>query len=717
MPADWKNQLNELKPKLKSETPRPEPAPKADSAVSAAYSNAFISARVGSPNRAGRAPYNFVPPPKEVRWWKEKKGEGDIFVHDRYDPLRFSGYIDVTLKAISDFYVRGMRTLESYESGEEIRTQSRPFEVSGKIRLPGSSLRGMFRSVMEILAAAPLDPIDSDRQLFFRAVAASADRREDSFDANAVAYKQRITKGSGTRADPVCPIVKAGYLSTTGRTWTIQPAIVGPHGQQWYRADKRNDIESRDPVQIDFLPVGASPRQHPHSHIWFQAGVLDQTQWTHRGSGGTAHHKAGHLIQSGYMKGKYLQWIIHERDASKTPINVPPKDKEACLGDDNAKYPIKTDLLHHPCFYTEWQDGDGRPRISFGHTPHFRLPYEKTPGLANPARRDREDPWDMVQAILGRTEKINRIGCAGRVAFQDAFLISGGEVGQLETTVLGTPKPTTYQHYLRQRNDRKVDAIHWDDPDAQLRGFKRYFKRPTSVPAPPNNNPKTITTFCPAKKESQLKTRIRYENLTTEELGLLLSALELPVGCGHQLGMARPLGFGWFESTIEVFEIKRAERYRRFFESSEKLADGVSPMDAGAVAGHKDAFASWALGEDTGISKRDAWARLWDTPRMAELKALMLTDYPVREDLWKGATRYLTIQPLNEYLYIPGANGRRLPASRRPLPPASQVREAGDFVPKDDVTPPPARAAPPGGQPGRGRDFGNRPGRDRHGRI
>jgi hypothetical protein len=271
--------------------------------------------------------------------------------------------------------------------------------------------------------------------------------------------------------------------------------------------------------------------------------------------------------------------------------------------------------------------------------------------------------------------------------------------GQPITTVLGAPKPTTYQHYLVQRGEKKEDSIHWDDPKARLRGHKLYWHRPgAEIKEAGTNQQKVATKFRPAKAGAVFHARIRYENLRPYELGALLTAIELPQGCAHKLGMAKPLGLGSFRISInEMREIERPKRYAAFYDAAAgRLTTAATPATAKRREQLKDSFAAWK----TGHSNVGGWKRLWGDRRLAELEALLTYDrLPQDQNRWNAMTRYLEFGKVhiehdppdflyNEYTHVDQTVGpwppsvdnrsRRKPSKlepRRPLPPATQVLE------------------------------------------
>ncbi len=69
-------------------------------------------------------------------------------------------------------------------------------------------------------------------------------------------------------------------------------------------------------------------------------------------------------------------------------------------------------------------------------------------------------------------------------------------------------------------------------------------------------------------KGSELTGRIRFENLSNAELGLLLLSLDLPKGYAHKIGMGKPLGLGSARFSCKLNLINRKERYSAVFDQS-----------------------------------------------------------------------------------------------------------------------------------------------------
>lgn len=100
----------------------------------------------GTPHnqKAAEAPYNFVQLNKSI---VEVENSPDM---DCYYPDRHSGHIDCTLETLTPLYVRDTLTKDEMKSGIEAKDNCDFFSPGNRIRIPGSSLRGIIRTLVEI---------------------------------------------------------------------------------------------------------------------------------------------------------------------------------------------------------------------------------------------------------------------------------------------------------------------------------------------------------------------------------------------------------------------------------------------------------------------------------------------------------------------------------------------------------------------------------------
>lgn len=136
--------------------------------------------------------------------------------------------------------------------------------------------------------------------------------------------------------------------------------------------------------------------------------------------------------------------------------------------------------------------------------------------------------------------------------------------------------------------------------------------------------------------------RIRFENLTDEELGILLMALNLRDSCCHHIGMAKPYGLGRIRIQTAVTEIDRNKRYNEVFDESGNWNMGEVAMSNDRVKEIKNRAAHYllsAIGESS--DQQTAEDLFWHLPRMMDLLDLHRVDpYGVSSSIWQKETAY-----------------------------------------------------------------------------
>ena len=530
-----------------------------------------------------RAPYNFVP-------------LNDIVVQapelpdfDKYYLDRYTGFIEIELATVTPLYIR--RESESSEF----------FSIDGKPKIPGSSLRGMVRTLVEIVSYGKFKSFE-DKRLYFRGLA----DKSKSFKEY---YQERIKN------------VKAGFLNydEVNDEYFIIPG----------------EFESFSDVSREFCYEFAENKDESENKDEYTCQV-----W-------------------GKMKDKHNNWKVKCRnDNEDKNIKLTKYDIRDYENDENRRLPSKNakvlDLLSLarnktkfpkgvPIFYSTYKDINCKDRIAFGHTRYFRFPYGHS-------IEDKILPKDLIEAaFMDFTEAIFGIenAYATRVFFEDLELLEDSQDAFLEKTspkILSSPKPTTFQHYLEQPKGNQGKLNHWDSDGTKIRGYKLYWHRNTS------DNPKDLnswseeeikgdtqhTTITPIKPGIKFKGRIRFENLSSEELGVLLFVLMLPENHYHKLGMGKSLGLGSVKITPELFITDRSERYKSLFDNDNwALGLRVSHQKLDQFV---NAFEKYIL-EKLNLHQT---LNLWDVDRLKELKVMLNWEKTQMPD-WLEKTRYMNI--------------------------------------------------------------------------
>lgn len=573
----------------------------------------------GDGNRIwARAPYNFVPLPEQM------VSAAEPLSHDKYHADGLTGRIECTLETCSPVYVRGMlleadfraqrqkllqrNKNEDDESAELTPSEkllNAPFfatteeEVEGQLKpvIPGSTLRGMVRSLVEIIAHGRMRWV--------------ADQRDP--------YQQALGKYGRD--------IRAGYLVKRGDDWFVQPAIlpssIGLPERGAYLKVKERVIRNV-PGYIRFNNQNYRPQVHPVSfNVEVRRGKQGQYAAIDAiGSSNSGYKYQGTLVCSGNMleTGKIGQTsprknhaLVLERDKNAPLLRIRPQSVKDYLA---GLTPFQQEALQ------DWSGGDvgclangkpvfyvakGNEVIYFGHSPNFRVPAQlrgqnraSTPRDFVPAKLQQKPEPDLADAIFGWIEEEGtglKGHRAGRVSFENAHFQKASDGVWYATDgivphVLATPKPTTFQHYLVQDAEAGPNGHHPDyketlahygtsPKETQIRGYKLYWHKGDDPDIEANKEEKEhesqLTRIRPLKPGVRFTFNIHFENLRAEELGALLWALTLPGDSKnvyrHKLGMGKPLGMGavaiqprlFLSQRVATGKDEQPSRYERLF--------------------------------------------------------------------------------------------------------------------------------------------------------
>lgn len=598
--------------------------------------------------KQANAPYNFVPLNNKVVMSKEWPGEGEC-TFDRYHQSKYTGYIKLTIQTETPLYIRD--TLDEDEmcekDGEKKYINPGFFSPGDKIRIPGSSLRGMIRTMVEMLSFGKFGFFD-DKRLCFRAV---ADRSKLGSD-----YKDKMIDEKN-----LCfPKIKAGVLKKLNQSYVIYPSKTLPgcsYGTQIYRIkfDKTTKIVDGTTSfvvpnfefrEIYFQPV--IPTDHTHyrwdnnkkATVPYKLRYAKLTSVSDKKD--ALHPQKGFIIASGeFGTKKHLHWVMNEPDSKSVPVDesVIKEYKDDSSRDERANLleKLKIYRVGVPCFYIINKQNKV---TSFGHTGMFRLAYEKTIGEHIPSELQDKAKIDIAEAIFGNEKTF-----AGRGFFEDAFLQEPTEDDYEEVfiskTLLG-PKPTTFQHYVVQTDNNLVNPpknlAHYNSPNA-IRGNKLYWHKSAEWKKDNQSdfNPKIDIKIRPIKSGRTFIGNVRFENLTDIELGALLFALELPSNCCHKLGMGKPLGLGSVKITPILMLSDRKTRYTDLFA---EWPIKTSAFPDKNIAYFKEKFEKHILKE-----MRETKTKLWKVDRMKELQTMLVFDKGRADE----KTRYMKIKPDDEF--------------------------------------------------------------------
>lgn len=627
------------------------------------------------------APYNFVPLPEETIYLDP----ASLPTYDKYSGL--TGYIECQLRTLTPLYTRTAVDPAFYrEWGEKIREMMSNDDTRQQYAqffhikdaevplIPGSTLRGMVRSLVEIVSYSKIQWVSPNR-LFFRTMDNSAigeyyrDRMMDQIEGGLLKYQDH------------------GYFIQKCKVVGISRKLIGSPSD---------------------LYEGRSPNRTPHWHgtpsqyanIWVSlyADGENVRSLSYQPQDGM---QAGILVITGDMNKKKKEFVFLQPETDAEMIAIPGEMVQRFHDSDQlTQWQEKAFPINQPELDSRQQDGllrkqsvlsregdpvfflrENRNVVFFGRAQMFRLPYRKSPfELVPPQLRsgttvDGKDAIDFAEAIFGYIADLGRTSSrAGSVSFTNATLDPGQTNvlfdQEITPNILGSPKPTAFQQYLVQSTEeghepnRKDTLAHYDSADSEttIRGHKLYWHKKQideTVDVANWSEDKQHTQIRPVKEGVNFTFRIYFENLSQAALGALLWVLDLPAKNGdkqyrHKLGMGKPRGFGSVQISSKLILSKRTNtvtpngevakgRYGQLLEGDQwftperrvKKDQFISQFEMDLLA---------RLNE----KERGGIAQLADIPRVAALLKLLEWNPGINEE----NTRYMTIRP-NEYYHRP----------------------------------------------------------------
>lgn len=490
----------------------------------------------------------------------------------------WSGKIVCRLTAKTPFLVCGK---------QEKATDDKPalcsfLEVNGKKIIPGTSIKGMLRSLLEILSFSNMLPV-SDQPLFWRRVDRESYR--DFFPGE----------------------VRGGYLRKYGAEYTLVKTIVIARDKH----DGKNPgceevrtggirVRGRESKVYDFRVPPQDAKGLPVSHdlvnnLWAQITPDQEKRWPEktrdkllsRHPGLPVFYREsrdGGIAELGFCRFFRLRYDY-------TPYKL-------AYWDGVEVRPDFADLL----FGTAEKDSSRKGRVSVSPAVVDGGPYRK----------------EGMVVVLGGPKPT----CLPLYLVQD---------------------PQRVERMKRNKDKNDVSTmLSYNDPSARLRGRKLYWHHDVDdgvnqkyapgaeilAKPPEERNWNVISRLFPVAGNSRAQIVIFVDHLTDTELGGLLEAIELPEGHAHKLGMGKSLGLGSVRLEIEKAEVADM---RKVHASLASRLEGAGPSELDGQKRHelREHFRRRVL--EAVKSRNKGWAHVSyydDLPPIRTLRLMM--DYDNR---------------------------------------------------------------------------------------
>lgn len=540
------------------------------------------------------APYNFVPLNKEIfypKWsnvFKEDRNGKKIHdfpVHNVPFGDGESGEIDIKIFTHSPIFIRDHHqdSAEYYtrKNDKDIKI-SKEFcyakEEDGAKRfyIPASSIKGMIRNIVEIMSFSRIK-IDEKEHKKTMGVRDMTNQKLLVGTASGLLRQTNIKNGDKKFYEDTnigYGFLKIhqdgnGYLDDYGNPRTIDGReIKKAYSKYWFKEEdlfkKYKTIEPYSKIKVNLSTVDVCSK---HGKVLGKKKIA-----TYDSSGEEAI-----IFQNNYIKRKGHEFVLAKSDIKKRDIKIQDKVfknfKSVYFSEGSEhthklgkfwKKESKSDtgkMYGIPVFYRRNKNGEIN---AIGLTQLFKLAYNQT--IYDAARQYvQKDKIDLAETIFG-TEK-DKISLKGRIYFSHmkSNIVRYEKDDKVESKeeILGSPNPSYYPNYIEQTDLRDENLINYKtlmDSDATIRGYKRYplqnqiQSHGLAENKDGKENKDIATKFKPLQKGVKFSGKLRFHNLKKEELGAILSALTFHGQNGkyfHNIGMAKPLGYGKIEIKLE----------------------------------------------------------------------------------------------------------------------------------------------------------------------
>ncbi len=549
------------------------------------------------------APYNFVSFSDKVYEYPQ----GKLTAHSDMKDELATGEISYEITTVTPVFV---------DDGKgEFNRNSR-----GEYAIPGSTMRGLIRNNVQILGLSSFGDDIDDYALMYRNVAAGL--QKDRYNKVLGADTVTLETGAKNKQVSVLKNVQAGYIRNVNGKYYIYRTevdrIQDEFGEMnYYPLSERKIIteyldmqdkskfsyeffyhNGKNILQNEFRPFRKNVRRdyRTNKEIVQYEGVENRNyvpyslpvsyelknlrNVTAVGAPGK-YKKEGCAVSTGKMRMKKILYIIPQIDESKEPIQIPEKDLEAFRIDYKKRENklVDRDRANKTGFFNLPANGETRPvfyiclggRLYFGFTPRLRLFYDHTirEGL-KPAHR--KGTLDYARAMFGYAEE----GSASaeqqdsrpksyrtKLSFSDAVLVTENSnvLHDKKKAILGEPNPTSCLEYVKPQKDGSPDT--YNGNSFELRGVKQYWLHGETVPHEVEQKQmKVASDLHPIKAGVKFRGKVRFRNLTRDELGLLLWSIRLNQGCRMNVGKAKSYGYG--QIRLDILEAREMELSRAY---------------------------------------------------------------------------------------------------------------------------------------------------------
>ena len=557
------------------------------------------------------APYNFVSLPKSIVTRRNK--ESELPDHQKIlevsgEDKMYSGEIEYSIVPQTDIFVGGVS--EKNKDGKEIQ---KFYQVAdGTYAIPGSTVRGLLRTNTQILGLGSIDDDVEDNKMMYRKVAGAKENLLNTYKNTMNGKGKKGSQYDGVRAGYIECRNGQYYIYQPGREldeelpkenyYTLNEKYIFAKEDEAHKERKPDpfallkDYQEKHDYLLQYKRESINEMQENEEYVPFYIPISYNIERNEKkepmvtavGELGEC-ERNGYLMGTGKMSGKKIWYVIPAVD-KKRVFNLKSDEVNIFKTDYNAKEnqlgttaygSIEDEEKRNECiettksFFKLPEEGKIRPvfyvrengMVFFGYARNLRLLYHHAIKDGIPKEHKKESRiFDYAHSMYGYSIDSSgneKKSYKGRIYVEDAKLQPFRQKDTIKknmvTAVLGSPKPSSYLDYLCQGNVK--GGISYNDDAFEIRGYKQYWLRKNANNVNQTENDNTVSNFCPLSKRcGKFTGKIRFKNLTKDELGLLLWTIRLEEGKQQNIGKAKAYGYGRIVMEVEKLQIYDYEK-------------------------------------------------------------------------------------------------------------------------------------------------------------
>ncbi len=496
-----------------------------------------------------RAPFNFVP----LNDRPYLPGWADQISHDMPFNDGVCGKIRLRLIAETPMFIGDKVPDDNTVPCEFCHVQ----DTSGNKRyfIPGSSIKGMLRSVMEILSYGKMTQVQNQ----------SFGIRDLSNSTDGEFYRDKV------KVDKVhcgwLRIDEEGYqLNDCGLPWRISAEEIDRKyhiglmsfikEKSHFKSDDNKTAQKKyslfhaygeDSLLTDYFEPTSIPGINAGGRKFVRfgsGGMVGTIVFT--GQPGPRQKKYNDRKKKEVSSGKLFEFVFPSQ-LEKTNIPVP----ERVFKEFDSIHQNSADYINFrkkqlrkgeeiPVFFIYNENGE---IDTMGISYMYKFPAYNKVYNAIPLSLLDKSIQDLSECIFGFTDKGNSL--KGRVQFSSAVLCGEPSFHDEVKLALASPHPSYYPLYLGKGQT-------WNTNNIRIAGRKRYPVRDKADILQNEGTDKMSRIIRPLNAGVTFEGDVCFFNLRPIELGALISAIDFcqHEECSHNIGQGKPLGYGKVKLTV-----------------------------------------------------------------------------------------------------------------------------------------------------------------------